>query len=390
MYRHLAFVAVAVCTLGSLTVAQTPVTSKAPFTAQDAVRGLEFAKKSWELRGQVRNGLTPVEPFKIAGNLYHIGVRNGDTLLLTSPQGHIMIGGGFGSPVAEVEKNIEKLGFKVADVKAILMNHSHPNQTGGAAYFREKTGAQTMAGIADVGAIERGMGPGGAGRGGAGAPGAPGGRGGAGAPGAPGMPGGREGGMPGGPGMPGGGRPGGPPPAGGAEPSVFGPFPFIDPSMMGAGGAPVKVDRALFDGDVIRVGPLAVTAYSNPIHTLGATLFAFTVREGGRDLKVAQYCCWELGPDFSNNPNVSDAVFLKLQEMHRKLLPVDIYLESGTYGWGGMVNQPSGTFDERFAKLRADTKLFVNPDLFRGIAAAREVYFEENMAKFKAANPHLR
>lgn len=373
-YRHVAFAAVAVCMLGALTLAQTPVVPRPPFTARDAERGVEIAKKSFELRGQIVDNLDAVEPFKIAGNLYFIGVQNGDTFLLTSPRGHIMIGAGFVQTAGLVEKNIEKLGFKVADVKAILINHHHGNQSGGAAYFRQKTGAQVMIGFADIATIERmNNAP----------PGAPGAAGGRGAPG--GAPGAGDGGARGARG----GR--GAPPAAAGEPNPFGPFTNFSPALTGAnaGQQPVKVDRALFDGDVIRVGPLAVTAYSNPLHTLGSMTFAFTVREGGRDLKAAQYCCWELGDNFSGNPNVSEAVFQKVLELHRKLAPVDIYLESGTYGWGGVVNQPSGTWAERFAKLRTDNKLFVNRDIFAGLAAAREVYFQQNMVKFKAANPNL-
>lgn len=353
IYRRFAFAALVVCTLGTLTLAQTPVVPWPPFTARDAERGSEIAKKQLDLREQNKDLLGGAEPFKIAGNLYYVGVRNGDTLLLTSPQGHILIGAGFPNTTGVVERNIEKLGFKVADLKAILVNHHHINQAGGAAYFRQKTGAQVMVGFADVTTVER-IGSVPAGRGGNNAAA---GRGGNDAPA------GRAG--------RGGNNPGAAPTAP-AQPSPYG----IQP--------PVKVDRALFDGDVIRVGPLAVTAYANPLHSLGSTTFAFTVREGGRDLKVAQYCCWELS---DRNPNISDAVFERVREMHRKLAPLDIYLESGTYGWGGMVNQPSGTWEERFATLRANTKLFINPDIFTAVAAAREVEFQEIMAKVKAANP---
>jgi hypothetical protein len=49
-----------------------------------------------------------------------------------------------------------------------------------------------------------------------------------------------------------------------------------------------------------------------------------------------------------------------------------------------MLNQPSGTFAERMAKLRTDNKLWVNRDIFRGLAAAREVSFEENLQKLNS------
>jgi hypothetical protein len=69
----------------------------------------------------------------------------------------------------------------------------------------------------------------------------------------------------------------------------------------------------------------------------------------------------------------------------RKLYPIDIYLELGMYAWGGILSQPSGTITERFAKAKGDTKLFVNREIFNQFSAAREVEFEEKLAKLKAA-----
>ena len=71
--------------------------------------------------------------------------------------------------------------------------------------------------------------------------------------------------------------------------------------------------------------------------------------------------------------------------MFRKVFPVDIYFELGAYGWGGVLNQPSGTITERLANVRANPQLFVNPAIFRGLSAAREVEFEEKLAKMKSA-----
>src|SRR2546426_5040051 len=49
------------------------------------------------------------------------------------------------------EKNIEKLGFKMTDIKAILLNHNHGDQSGAAAYMKRRTGgAAVMAGFAEI------------------------------------------------------------------------------------------------------------------------------------------------------------------------------------------------------------------------------------------------
>jgi metallo-beta-lactamase class B len=50
---------------------------------------------------------------------------------------------------------------------------------------------------------------------------------------------------------------------------------------------PVTVDRRLNDKDAITLGDVTLTAHHHPGHTKGATTFTFTVREGGRDYRVA-------------------------------------------------------------------------------------------------------
>jgi hypothetical protein len=129
----------------------------APFTAKQAELGKELAAKSLEVRKQITNGTGPAEPFKIMGNLYFVGNANGEVFLLTSPQGHIMMGAGSANSTEAVQKNIESMGFKMTDIKAILLNHNHGDQSGGAAYMKEKTGAPVMAGFGEVLFIEHGM-----------------------------------------------------------------------------------------------------------------------------------------------------------------------------------------------------------------------------------------
>jgi hypothetical protein len=150
---------------------------------------------------------------------------------------------------------------------------------------------------------------------------------------------------------------------------------------------PAHVDRALFNGDVIKVGPLSVTAWLIPLHTLGSASFTYTVKEGKRDLKVIQYCWRQLTDDYSASPTISEAAFQYSFDTLRKLMPTDIYLESGTYGWGGLMTQPMQIrWEEKIARLRMDPKRFVDRDVFPAITAPREVSFMQNMAKVKATS----
>ena len=49
---------------------------------------------------------------------------------------------------------------------------------------------------------------------------------------------------------------------------------------------PVAVDRRLRDHDTVVLGGVTLTAHHHPGHTKGATSFALTVRENGRDYRV--------------------------------------------------------------------------------------------------------
>ena len=302
-----------------------------PFTMQQAELGKQLAAKSAEIRKQITDLAAPAEPFKIMGNLYFVGNANGEVFLLTSPQGHIMLGTGAANSAEAVQHNIESLGFKMRDIKAILTNHNHGDQSGGAAYMKEKTGAPLMAGFAEIPYIEHGM----------------------------------------------------------FNPPAIPVTPAPDGRGGGRGGPPryppAHVDRALFDGDVIKVGPLSVTAYLIPGHSPSPTTFAYTVRDEGHNYKVVEFCCWEYPDDLTQNGYITEGSVRHTFEIFRKLYPVDIYLELGAYAWGGVLVQPSGTITERMAKLKADRKLFVNREIFNQFSAAREAEFEEKMARIKSA-----
>src|SRR5687768_11383532 len=42
-----------------------------------------------------RGGQLAVEPFRIAGNLYYVGANDVTSFLLTGPEGHVLIDGGY-------------------------------------------------------------------------------------------------------------------------------------------------------------------------------------------------------------------------------------------------------------------------------------------------------
>src|SRR3954464_13655527 len=80
------------------------------------------------------------EPFpahRIAGNLYYVGTRGLASYLLGPPEGHILINSSLESSVPMIEASIAKLGFRFADVKILLVSHSHWDHNASSALVTE-------------------------------------------------------------------------------------------------------------------------------------------------------------------------------------------------------------------------------------------------------------
>lgn len=98
----------------------------------------------------------PVEPFRIAGNLYYVGASDVTSYLITTPSGHIVLDGGFEETAPMIIANIRKLGFKVEDVKILLSSHAHYDHAGGLAELKRVTGATFYATAGDLPMLARG------------------------------------------------------------------------------------------------------------------------------------------------------------------------------------------------------------------------------------------
>jgi metallo-beta-lactamase class B len=103
---------------------------------------------------------TPTELFRMIGNVYYVGTDGLASYLITSPQGHILVDTVMPEATSQIKANIEKLGFKVADIKYLLNTHAHIDHTGGLAEMKQASGAQLVAGEADKPLLEGGYYPG--------------------------------------------------------------------------------------------------------------------------------------------------------------------------------------------------------------------------------------
>ncbi len=97
----------------------------------------------------------------IIGNVHYVGTGTLNSYLITTPAGHILINTNFEDTVPLLRASVEKLGFKLADVKIVLGSHAHGDHMQADAMVKEMTGGATvMAMEQDVPALKN-MTPGG-------------------------------------------------------------------------------------------------------------------------------------------------------------------------------------------------------------------------------------
>jgi metallo-beta-lactamase class B len=160
----------------------------------------------------------PQEPFAVFGNTYYVGTGGLSSVLITSNEGHILIDGAGPEAPQAIANHIRQLGFKLADIKFILNSHEHFDHAGGIAALQQMTGATVLA-SADAEPVLRT---------------------------------GRT-------------SPGDP------------QFANLTTPL-----AAVANTRVVRDGEVVKVGPLAVTARYTPGHTAGGTSWTWRSTEGER------------------------------------------------------------------------------------------------------------
>lgn len=98
----------------------------------------------------------PHRPFRVYGNTYYVGTEGLSAILITSPQGNILIDGTLQRNASLIEANIRALGFRVEDVRVILNSHAHSDHAGAIAELAAASGAQVRASAAGARALMAG------------------------------------------------------------------------------------------------------------------------------------------------------------------------------------------------------------------------------------------
>lgn len=83
----------------------------------------------------------PAPPRHLYGNTWYVGTCGISALLVTGPDGHVLVDAGTEAAAPLVEANIRSLGFRLEDIRAIVGSHAHGDHAGGLAQLQRDSGA---------------------------------------------------------------------------------------------------------------------------------------------------------------------------------------------------------------------------------------------------------
>ncbi|MEW5929199.1 MAG: subclass B3 metallo-beta-lactamase [Gemmatimonadota bacterium] len=236
-----------------------------------AAVGVVLLGRQWKANSD-RGGQKYAEPFRIAGNLYYVGANDAAAFLVTGPQGHVLLDGGYPGTAPMIMASIAELGFDIRDVKVLINSEPHPDHAGGLAALQWASGAELWASEASAGVLA----------------------------------------------------------SGGDDPDMILPLRgLIRTGLLGY--PPPRVDHRFRDGDTVRVGPLALAAHVTAGHTRGCTSWSFPVREEDRVLNVVSACSLLVLGGMRYPDQGAD-----LERSFRVLrgLPADVWVTSHARLWG--------------------------------------------------------
>jgi len=98
----------------------------------------------------------PFPPFRMANGLYYVGSKGLASYLIATSEGHVLINSDLEANVPMIRESVEKLGFRFADIRILLISHAHWDHDAGSAMIKQLTGARYMVMDGDVSVVETG------------------------------------------------------------------------------------------------------------------------------------------------------------------------------------------------------------------------------------------
>lgn len=99
----------------------------------------------------------PTTPRHVFGNTWFVGTCSIGAFLITSNQGHVLIDAATAEAAPSIAANIRAAGFRIEDIKIILVSHEHNDHVGGVAELQKLSGAKVLARAAAADALKAGI-----------------------------------------------------------------------------------------------------------------------------------------------------------------------------------------------------------------------------------------
>ena len=98
----------------------------------------------------------PMPTRHLFGDVWYVGTCGITSILIASPQGHVLIDGGAKLGAQRIVKNLRALGVDLKDIKYILVSHEHFDHVGGVAQLQRDSGAVVLTRQEAAASLKRG------------------------------------------------------------------------------------------------------------------------------------------------------------------------------------------------------------------------------------------
>jgi len=125
-----------------------------PLAAADATREPVLPQSGrYEVPASWRQ---PIAPVRIADHTWYIGTENLSAVLVTTPQGAVLIDGGMPQAADMLLQRMRDVGIAPGDLRWILVSHAHADHAGPVAKVKRATGARIAANAESAAMLARG------------------------------------------------------------------------------------------------------------------------------------------------------------------------------------------------------------------------------------------
>ncbi len=101
-------------------------------------------------------GNKPFPAYRIMDNVYYVGTEDIASYFIATPKGHFLLNSGYEDTPPLIRASVEKLGFKITDVKILLNSQAHYDHVAGQAALQKLTGAKIYSSQREVVVLESG------------------------------------------------------------------------------------------------------------------------------------------------------------------------------------------------------------------------------------------